>query len=399
MSITNGWNALSPLGLHAYISFKRLITLFLATIFLSILFNVDGNVQAKSKTCARLEVELASLKTPSRPARNKKLVKRYDKAISVQKRQIKRAHRALSKNKCRRSTGVLLALDSARCRPIKRKLIKMNANAAKLISKRNQLAAARSKGHLKRRKSIQRSMIKARCGANDQLEARSRTIMEQVFGVKDKKPIQVSRIKRSKKTIDKSLLPISGSAETTLKDHNTFRTMCVRTCDGYYFPVSFSTNRNALQSDAAACEAMCPGAKMALYYHRTAGQTPENMISAKTGNPYSNLSTAFSYRKKFNPSCRCNYQQVKNRSTDDNSEQDGLSKPSSIVASNSRQFVPVPKARVFQQQDPETLQNLRFAFDIEDAKALELPVMSPTPDTKLAKRRVRVIGEEFFPSQ
>src|SRR5690606_21240858 len=40
--------------------------------------------------------------------------------------------------------------------------------------------------------------------------------------------------------------------------YGTFRTLCVRTCDGYYFPISFSTTTERFADDERACRAMCP---------------------------------------------------------------------------------------------------------------------------------------------
>ena len=37
----------------------------------------------------------------------------------------------------------------------------------------------------------------------------------------------------------------------------TYRTLCVRLCDGYYFPVSFSTLPNHFQRDAELCQSRC----------------------------------------------------------------------------------------------------------------------------------------------
>ena len=82
----------------------------------------------------------------------------------------------------------------------------------------------------------------------------------------------------------------------------TYRTLCVRTCDGYYFPISFSTTEDRFATDADSCETMCPGAR--LYYHRNPGGGPENM-TAITGEPYSTLPAAFQYRQSYNASCAC----------------------------------------------------------------------------------------------
>ena len=33
----------------------------------------------------------------------------------------------------------------------------------------------------------------------------------------------------------------------------TYRTLCVRTCDGYYFPISFKVTRAKFNTDSIAC--------------------------------------------------------------------------------------------------------------------------------------------------
>src|SRR6185503_17187382 len=38
----------------------------------------------------------------------------------------------------------------------------------------------------------------------------------------------------------------------------TFRTVCVRTCDGGYFPVSFATYQARFQDDERTCKSLCP---------------------------------------------------------------------------------------------------------------------------------------------
>ncbi len=62
----------------------------------------------------------------------------------------------------------------------------------------------------------------------------------------------------------------------------TYRTICVRGCDGYYFPLSFSTTPAHFETDQQICEAQCPGAQ--LYYYENPGATPETALSL-TGQP------------------------------------------------------------------------------------------------------------------
>jgi hypothetical protein len=85
---------------------------------------------------------------------------------------------------------------------------------------------------------------------------------------------------------------------------DTFRTLCVRTCDGYYFPISFSTEASRFGDDARACAAACPSTQVSLYVHRSPGEGVEQMVSL-SGEPYTALPTAFAYRKAYDPSCTC----------------------------------------------------------------------------------------------
>jgi hypothetical protein len=84
----------------------------------------------------------------------------------------------------------------------------------------------------------------------------------------------------------------------------TYRTICVRLCDGYYFPISFSTLPNHFQRDAELCQSKC-AAPAELYYHQNPGSAVEQAVGAKTQEPYTKLKTAFRYRKEFVNGCSC----------------------------------------------------------------------------------------------
>jgi hypothetical protein len=83
----------------------------------------------------------------------------------------------------------------------------------------------------------------------------------------------------------------------------TYRTMCVRLCDGYYFPISFSATRDRLARDAKTCESSC-GGQARLFIYRNPGGDVEDMVDLR-GQPYRQLSTAFLYRTEYVPACRC----------------------------------------------------------------------------------------------
>ena len=84
----------------------------------------------------------------------------------------------------------------------------------------------------------------------------------------------------------------------------TYRTLCVRLCDGYYFPVSFSTLPSHFEKDAQVCQSRC-AAPSALYFHQNPGAGVDQMVSFSTNQPYTSLKEAFLYRKKYIDGCSC----------------------------------------------------------------------------------------------
>lgn len=83
----------------------------------------------------------------------------------------------------------------------------------------------------------------------------------------------------------------------------TYRTLCVRQCDGFYFPISTATTENQFADDDAKCRSQC-AAPAELFYHRT-DQDVDQMVSLK-GVPYAQTPNAFRNRKVYIRGCSCN---------------------------------------------------------------------------------------------
>jgi len=79
-----------------------------------------------------------------------------------------------------------------------------------------------------------------------------------------------------------------------LDDGATYRTMCVRLCDGYFWPVSFTATKREFARDSEICERSC-GTPAVLHFYRNPGQESQDMVDL-TGQPYAKLGTAFRYR-------------------------------------------------------------------------------------------------------
>ena len=78
----------------------------------------------------------------------------------------------------------------------------------------------------------------------------------------------------------------------------TFRTVCVRTCDGFYYPISAATNPGRFADDEKACRAVLPGRRGQLYSHRNPGEDINQAVSVSGQQPYTALPNAFRYRRR-----------------------------------------------------------------------------------------------------
>jgi hypothetical protein len=77
--------------------------------------------------------------------------------------------------------------------------------------------------------------------------------------------------------------------------------VCVRACDGSFFPVSyFGGNPSDVQE---ICQSLCPNATVALY-SLPFGGTIDEAVSIN-GEPYANLSNAHKFEQTFDASCSC----------------------------------------------------------------------------------------------
>ena len=79
--------------------------------------------------------------------------------------------------------------------------------------------------------------------------------------------------------------------------------VCVRTCDGGYFPMAVSARRRDLSDLQDLCSALCPGTEAKLYT-RIPGREISSAVSV-SGDAYSDLPNALKFEKTFDKTCTC----------------------------------------------------------------------------------------------
>jgi len=82
-----------------------------------------------------------------------------------------------------------------------------------------------------------------------------------------------------------------------------YRTVCVRLCDGYFWPVSENAEQSQFQRDAEVCSASC-SSDAELFYHPRGVRHNPSMLGL-SGKRYAELATAFAYRKSYSAACTC----------------------------------------------------------------------------------------------
>ncbi len=177
----------------------------------------------------------------------------------------------------------------------------------------------------------------------------------------------------------------------------TYRTLCVRTCDGYYFPISYAATRGQFSNDAEVCHARCPAADTQLYAVKTPGEDGEQSFATDTGEPYTKLPNALRYRREVVNACTCGrpdpaLMPAASLSQDD-FNQNGTKKIGDI-----RPGLPQPDPRPLLGEDPETLADIDADFT---PRPIEPPAaavaVGPEPlRGPMTPRTVRIVGPKFY---
>jgi hypothetical protein len=160
-----------------------------------------------------------------------------------------------------------------------------------------------------------------------------------------------------------------------------YRTLCVRTCDGYYFPISFSTTRKHFKKDEALCQSMYPQGVAALYVHRNPSEGSEHMVSL-AGEAYAKQDFAFNYRKSYSAACYSLLRRPGAQPTNP-------SVASALPRSNAGAAVLLPVLR--SGGVPESVAN-----EVDEFTPAPVADLSSPPSGRGEQRPVRVVGSDYY---
>ncbi|WP_439392724.1 DUF2865 domain-containing protein [Bradyrhizobium sp. PMVTL-01] len=249
--------------------------------------------------CARLEGQLVALDHGGGggdPAREEQ-IRRYQDSQAKQQAELDRVTMQAKRMGCD-SSGFFSLFNGqqAQCGPVNTQIQQMRANLDQITGNLERLrggAGGFSPERDNQRRSVLMALAQNNCGPQYANAAQSQgggNFLSNLFngGNNPNNPNNPQAVPPS------DLGPPSG----------TYRTVCVRTCDGAYFPISFATVPARFSDDEKTCKALCPAAEATLYTHRNPGEDMNSAVSIG-GQPYTALPTAFKFRSEFNPSCSC----------------------------------------------------------------------------------------------
>ena len=311
---------------------------------------------AAAASCSALHAKLASVGT-ARPNRAKSAP--YQRSIDRQRAELSRTRKMAARAGCRGDGG------GRQCRKITSAIKDMEGRLAELNAQRRK--ALGGSGSRATRRSIEARM--KRQGCDGPRQTRSASLRK----VETRRPAPAASIAR----------PDGPKPPAADVGGGSYRTVCVRTCDGYFFPIRDATTRASFRGDAAHCAAMCPAAKTKLFVHRQPGGA-ETMVD-RLGRPYRSMPYAFRHTEQsYRPSTACS-----------------CGRPQLAVTAKAKlrgaagEAVPTPAGIATRDADSETARNDAVGFDWASAGDL----LARASATGTARRPVRVVGPRFLPDR
>jgi hypothetical protein len=338
---------------------------------------VSPGTTGRNPVCVRLEAQLSAVDRGNVDPTRADQIRRFEDASNKQQIELDKLVAQSRRAGCQGSGFFsLFSGQPAQCGQINTQIQQMRSNLDQILASLQQLQG-NTAGREGQRRSILIALGDNDCGPQYRSAAapQQRGFFETLFG-----PGAI-------------MAPQEQQPQQPYQS-STFRTVCVRTCDGYFFPISYSTSANRFAEDEQACQRMCPAAEVQLYTYRNPGEEITQAVSLN-GHPYSELPTAFSYRKEVNKACSCKrpgqtWSEALKQLDDNTIEQGDI-----VVTDERAKQLSQPKVDAQGKRiDPRTNRPVQTPGSAATSTA-------PAEATTAAsgeKRQVRTVGPTFVPT-
>lgn len=319
--------------------------------------------------CVRLESQLASVNQGGADAARADQIKRAQDSIARQQADLDHALAQAHKAGCEgQGFFALFSAFSQQCGPITSQIQQMRGNLDRSLSDLEQLKSGNS-DQGEQRHALIVQLAQNNCGAQ-----------------------YASAVDQSGPGGFLGAL-FGGTVVNSTGDgapSGTYHTVCVRTCDGYYFPISYSTVPSRFADDERTCQRECPASEVGLYTFHNPGEDMEQAVST-AGQMYTALPNAFRYRKEVTAGCSCR--------KPGQSWADALKNADDATTLESGDIVVTDqKARVLSQAPQTAGAKAAKSGAVQPDPASTASTPASATQTDPAKRTVRTVGPPFLSS-
>jgi len=325
--------------------------------------------------CVRLESQLAALNQGAGDPARADQIRRTEDAIAKQQGDLDRTVAQAHKAGCAgQGFFALFSAFSPQCGPITSQIQQMRGSLDRMISDLEQLKNGNT-GQEGQRRALIGQLAQNNCGAQYTAAANSwggpQGFFDALFG-------------------GGTIISPGGDGAPS----GTYHTVCVRACDGFYFPISYSTVPSRFADDARACQRQCPAAEAELYSFRNPGENMEQAVSV-TGQPYTSLANAFRYRKEIIAGCSCR--------RPGQSWAEALKNADDLTTLESGDIVVTNQNAKALSQPKQPGKPTSATAPTQPGTVVAPPATPASPmasaGTDASKRSVRTVGPPFLPSQ
>jgi hypothetical protein len=164
------------------------------------------------------------------------------------------------------------------------------------------------------------------------------------------------------------------------------RTLCVRVCDGYYFPIEHDAASNRFDTDAAACQSMyAEDGQAELFVQSNSDEVAD--ATSLSGQRYGDQPYAFAYRDAYTPVCAAQLHAGLSALARRYFAQLPPSRRHRVAV--APHTLPIPQPRRPLWEDPETLANAAGRFTVQ-------PVAPATALADAPVKPVRMVGPAYY---
>jgi len=243
------------------------------------------NPATTNPVCVRLEGQLAIFDRGTADPARADQIRQANDTIAKKQADIDRATAQAHKSGCA-GTGffALFSALSPQCGPITSQIQQMRGDLDRMMSDLQKLQSG-SSDQADQRRALIGQLAQNNCGAQYTAAANSQGgpqgFFDALFG-------------------GGTIVNPNGDGAP----NGTYHTVCVRSCDGYYFPISYSTLPSHFAEDQRTCQRECPAADVTLYSYRNPGESMDQAVSTN-GQLYTALPAAYRYRTQLISGCSC----------------------------------------------------------------------------------------------